>query len=131
MEKTELILPTGMKLTEREKALRMEGYWEILVNYRIEVVEEAFMWARSEMKFFPPPKELIDHIIQEENERNQAKRIEWREPTEDGRMKAKELFRALVAKLDAEDVARAEEREIEFENKRVRLQKQKKLMEVK
>ncbi|MCL6578011.1 MAG: hypothetical protein K6T73_01310 [Candidatus Bathyarchaeota archaeon] len=79
MAKTEVTLPT-INLTDNEKALRADVFWEELEIYDIDKVEKAFKRARRELIFFPKPSEIISFIIEDlEWEYTQRQSIEFKE----------------------------------------------------
>ncbi len=127
IDKTALILPS-QNLDPKEKTLRIEVFWETFEYYKIDNVEEAFKWAREELKFFPTPKDLIDHLILKANtdylENKKHDQLPWIEPTEAGKIKAKEIVKTLFDKWDEEDIENQKKKAVEFEKRRAELKEQ-------
>ena len=122
-------------LTEEEKALRNEVLWEQLEPYPIDRVERAFSRANGKLKFFPTPAEIIEFIQEDINDEYlrgpripQSRRIDWMEPTAEGREKAKQIVQEIRQKLEAkwaaEDREKEKERAARFEMNREHLKKQ-------
>jgi len=126
-----LILPS-QNLDPKEKALRIQVFWETFEHHKIENMEEAFKWARENLKYFPTPKELIDHMVTEGNRKylesnNKEIQIAWK-PTEGGKAIAQGLVKAMVDKFELQEVNFRKERESKFEQRRDELKKQAKLL---
>ncbi len=116
-------------LTEAEKTIRTEVFWEVLEPYSITVVEKAISRATRELSFFPAPAGIIDFIEEEIGYPPSLPLLTWEDqlPTEEGRKKARELLRSLNERWKREDEENERKRVIEFEKSRQRLLKQKKL----
>ncbi len=65
MTRLRACLPTMVKLTHEEEALRVQEFWETLKQFSIEQVERAVNQAIRELRFFPSPRELIDLCCEE------------------------------------------------------------------
>ena len=133
MNRTRVSLP-GPSLDEKEKAMRIEVFWEELEHYPIEQVEDAFREIRRKSKFFPSPGDVIE-IIQRERETlylesKTHEAIDWMKATPEGKAIASDIARKLIGKIisDLEDKERekAKSEDVEFEVKRERLRKQSK-----
>lgn len=127
MAKARVTLP-GPNLTDDEKTIRTDVFWDVLSIYPIEKVEEAFRRAMSELKFFPTPSEIIAFISEDYESEYQKKQIEWMGPTEDGRKKALELINELKGRWMEEEAKREKKRAELFDAKRKELKKQIKLL---
>ena len=132
--KTRVSLP-GPTLNPEEQALRNDVFWEEMEQYSIDDVEESFKWARGEFEFFPTPSSLIEHIKENKNQEylsyktiEQQNLIPWKEPTREGKDYATQLMKELREKWNQEDKKAEEERKQRFENRRVELQKQARLL---
>jgi hypothetical protein len=127
INKARLSLP-GPNLTDKEKALRIEVFWEILSPHAIEKVERAFKRAILELKFFPTPSHILDFIheeaIQTIPEREQ---LEWMEPTDEGKRRALEIIAEMKERWAKEDLEKEEKRVENMEGQRVVLKKQAKI----
>ena len=91
-----------MNLSEKDEALRAEVYWEEFKNTPIERFESAVKQAIGCLTFFPKPAELHELISQDshkeylEHKRTEPERIEWMEPTEEGKNYAQKMKAQLI-----------------------------------
>lgn len=127
MAKVRVTLP-GSNLTDDEKAIRTDVFWDMLSAYPIEKVEKAFRRAMGELKFFPAPSEIIGFISEDYESEYHKKQIEWREPTEDEKRKALKLLSELKKRWEEEEVVREKKRAESFEVKRKELKQQIRLL---
>ena len=133
LSKTRVVLP-GKTLTDEEKALQIEVFWDELKHRTIEQVEDAFKKTQRELHFFPTPADILGFIQQAFEQRAlEFKGVpDWSEPTPEGREKArllfKEHFKMLNDKWDREDVEELVQRELKFKERRRALKAQAKLL---
>ena len=131
MNKARLSLP-GPSLNDREKALRVEVFWEVLSFLDIEKVDRAFQRAILELKFFPTPSHILDFIHEEAVQTiSEREQIEWLEPTEEGKRKALEIIADLKERWAKEDLEKEQKRIEKMEERREVLKKQAKMFVVK
>lgn len=132
MIKAKAVLPSQTELKPEEETIRLAVFWETLKDYPIESVEAAFERAFRELKWFPRPADIIEFIQEYENENYQKEseylKIEWMEPTEEGREMAKKFLNELMEKLEEKERKADRERVINFEKRREELKKQAKLL---
>lgn len=136
MNKTRISLP-GPALDDKEKALRVEVFWEELQGNSIEEVEGALQHARSKLRFFPTVIELNNFMREQRHqkylsqiniEESKFHSINWMEPTEEGKRKAKELIQKLYDRWEREDKKELADREKRFRERKKILENQKKLL---
>ena len=133
ISKTRVSLP-GMKLTDEEEAIRTDVFWEELQGNSIEKVEEAFKWVRGNLKYFPQPIEIIEHIrVVNEYEYAQGRgqdvqRIEWMQPSEKGKEIATAMLRELQDKWEEDERKKQVVREEKFKERKRILENQKKML---
>ena len=61
MNRMRLMLP-GPNLNNKEKAIRIDGFWDGLSQYGIREVEAAFALCVKELKFLPVLSEVLERI---------------------------------------------------------------------
>lgn len=127
MTQMRITLP-GPTLTNDERMLRTEVFWNTLQSYSIDSIEKAATKAIARLHFFPTPSEIID-IISIGDEEGSEKFLEWT-PTEEGKQKAREFVQRLEDKWAKQDEEKEKIRKVEFEKRRKILQGQKKLLGV-
>lgn len=128
MAKARVALPGGSSLTDDEKAIRTDVFWDILSVYPIERVEKAFRRAMGELKFFPAPSEIIGFISEDYESEYQKKQIEWSEPPEDVKRKVLKLLSELKDRWKEEEAVKEKKRAELFEAKRKELKQQTRLL---
>lgn len=129
-----MTFPTS--LNEKDEALRAEVYWEEFKRVGIDEFEYGVSECIGSVSFFPKPTELWEVIRRERHQEylsHQASmpelpRIEWMEPTEEGKRIASGMMGGLFAKWKQEDELNEKKRQEEFEKKRAILKKQAKLL---
>jgi hypothetical protein len=137
MARMKVSLPSQMNLSVKEEALRADVFWEALKYASIEDVTMGIERACNELKWFPPPIEIENFIYEHNHQkylRNQSERqeqIEWMEPTEAGKVKAKELIQSFYDKLNREDIEAENGRIDRFQQRRIELKKQAKVIDLK
>ena len=97
-----------INLNDKDEALRGEVYWEEFRNVDIDKFEFAVSQCIKEILFFPKPFELHEFIDQRNREeylehhatRDEISKIEWIEPTEEGKRIARDFLQGLVNKWE-------------------------------
>ncbi len=106
MRKLRVTFP--LNLNDKDEALRGEVYWEEFKNVDIGKFEFAINECIKKILFFPKPFELHELIDQRNSEeylehhatRDEILKIEWIEPTEEGKRIAREFLQGLVNKWE-------------------------------
>ena len=100
MGKTRLVLPlSGSKtLTDPEKAVQVEMFWEQLERYSIEEVEEAFKRVRGKLKWFPVPADVVERasIVRAERRVDEDHRLPERIMTEEERAASRARVQVMI-----------------------------------
>jgi hypothetical protein len=103
MGKTRLVLPMpGSKtLTDPEKAVQVEMFWEQLARYGIEEVEEAFKRVRGKLKWFPTPADVVERasIVRTERRVDEDHRLPEHVMTEEQRQASQARVRVMIEGL--------------------------------
>lgn len=120
--KTKAVLP-GPNLSKEDSLARDLVFWEVLENYSIESVEEAFWWALRNLSFFPTPKDIINHI-EGSGELEKFPEISWQGPTEEGKQMARECLTFVLNKIEEREKKENEARAKRFEERRAFLKNQ-------
>jgi hypothetical protein len=105
MGKTRLVLPiSGSKtLTDPEKLVQVEMFWEQLAGFSIEEVEEAFRRCRGKLKWFPVPADVIEraNIVRAERRVDEDHRLPEHIMTEEERLASMARVRVMIDGLKA------------------------------
>ncbi len=133
MSKLKVTFPNS--LTTQEEAIRAQVYWEEFKAKTIEDFEFAVNDTIGSLTFFPKPTELHDIIRAEADKKykyeDPIKKIDWNEPTEQGRQIARECLNFVLNRIGEREAEEKKEHGKRFEQRRSELKKQAKtLMEV-
>ncbi len=129
MRKLKVTFPSN--LSEEQEALRAQVYWDEFKSISIDRFEFAINSVIGDLKFFPKPAELWEALRSPSQSESEPKRIDWAEPTEQGRQVARECINFLLNNIGEKEEKDKKEREKRFEQRRSELRKQAKtLMEV-
>lgn len=118
MEKLRNHLPSSIRLTEKQEAIRLDDFWEILKDFSIQSFERAVERALREFHFFPVPGDMIELCNEEADRRRAAMDVPLLEHQEQV-MTKEEAMAALQKIFDRLPYGSMTDEQIEQDKKRV------------